>query len=261
MNWREKYLLHMRKLPVFLTSLPGKNYSKLLTALIVLAALGIIIGAGVIFAQSQVTITGLEINQALGVQKDNHKYFVAGKNTVMRAFLSPAVTIDQANTWVNVSRGGQQAFKIYPKKTTGNVSTVDFLCANMTTSCGNWAAGSYTFQPYINGTEGSVSSSYEFSTGAKIRVLAVAVKANYGNGRIKTLTGEQLKALETMGDFMQTVYPLAKGNLVWKVREKELDASADKYNLYESAGDGDEQLSKELAKLIPVKCKTSPQDE
>jgi hypothetical protein len=254
MNWRDKSLLNMRKLQTALKSLPGKNHSKLLTALIVLAVFGIIIGAGGIFAQSQVNITSLEVNQALGVQKDNHKYFVAGKNTVVRVFLIPGVTVVPESTWLNVSRDGKQVFKMYPKKTAGNVTTVDFMCKNLT-SCGNWAAGSYTFEPYINGTARSVSDSYVFSTGTKIRFLAVAIKANYGSG-IKEISDVKWKM---MGDFMQKVYPLAEDNLVWKVRETVLDASADSFNLAKSDWTGCDNLSKTLENLIPVKCKTSPQ--
>lgn len=216
--------------------------------------LGAFLAADSAHAQYQMQITSLEVNQAMGVQKDNHQYYVAGKNTVVRAFLNPAVAIDPANTWVNVSRGGKQVFKIYPKKTAGNVSTVDFLCKNMT-SCENWAAGSYTFQPYVNGTAGSVSSSCVFSTGTAIRVLAVAVKANYGKGGPKSVSDAKWKK---MGDFMQNVYPLAEGDLGWIIRPTVLDASSDDYNLEESKGDGTWNLSNALANLIPAKCKTSP---
>ena len=228
---------------------------KLFAAFIFIVMLGALLITGSAPAQYQMQITGIEVNQALGVQKDNHQYYVAGKNTIVRAFLNPAVTIDSANTWVNVSRDGSQVFKIYPKKTTGSVSTVDFLCKNMT-SFGNWAAGSYTFQPYINGTVGSVSSSYVFSTGTKIRVLAVAIKANYGSAGIKSISDAKWK---TMGDFMQKVYPLAEGNLVWKVRETVLDASAASFNLAKADWTGCNKLSDTLENLIPAKCKTSPQ--
>ncbi|MCX5824405.1 MAG: hypothetical protein NTY86_13100 [Deltaproteobacteria bacterium] len=105
---------------------------------------------------------------------------------------------------------------------------------------------------------GSVSSSYAFSTGTKIRVLAVAVKANYGRGGIKTISDAKWK---TMGDFMQKVYPLAEGNLVWKIRETALDASAASFNLAKADWTGCKKLSDTLDSLIPAKCKTSPQSE
>ncbi|MFZ4438976.1 MAG: CFI-box-CTERM domain-containing protein [Syntrophales bacterium] len=220
--------------------------------------LGAFLTAGSAPAQSQLQVTSIEVNQGLGVQKGTNKFYVAGKNTVVQAFLNQAVVIDTAKTYVNVSRPGKQDFKIYAKKADGNVSavsTVDFLCKSMTT-CENWAAGSYTFQPYINGTAGAASSSYEFKTGAGIRVLAVAVKANYGTGGTKSVSDAKWKK---MGDFTQTVYPLAEKDLKWTIREKEEDASAAEYNLEKSDWSGCKKLSDKLENLIPAKCETSPQ--
>ena len=216
----------------------------------------VLLPAGSVPAQYLTMLTGIEVNQALGVQKDNHKYFVAGKNTVVRVSLSTSAMIDSENTYVNVWHDGQPVFRIYPKNTWGYVNTVDFLCKNMA-SCGNWAAGTYTFQPFVNGTT-AVSDPYVFSTGAKIRILAVAVKANYGSGGIKSISDTKWK---TMGDFMQKVYPLAEDNLVWKIRETVLDASAASYNLAKADWSGCKKLSDTLDNLIPSKCKTSPQSE
>jgi len=221
---------------------------------------GVLLPAGSVPAQYQTTLTGIEVNQALGVQKDNHKYFVAGKNTVVRVSFSPSAVIDRETTYVNVWLNGQPVFRIYPKNTGGYVmSSVDFLCKNMA-SCGNWAAGTYTFQPFVNGAT-AVSDPYVFSTGTKIRILAVAVKANYGSS-IKSVSDAKWR---TMGDFMQKVYPLAEDNLVWKIRETVLDASAAPYNLatVDASGEspGCKKLSDTLDSLIPSKCKTSPQGE
>jgi len=232
-----------------------KWWKRSLAVLGVCALLGAIISGGGIFAQSSVSVKGIEVNQALGVQKDNHQYYVAGKHTVVRAFLTAAEEIDPEDTWVTVSRDGAQVFKIYPKKEDKAVDTVDFHCTNLA-SCGNWAAGSYTFQVRINGTQGSVSNAYVFAAGTAIRVLAVAVTANYGKGAIKSVSGTRWKK---MGNFMQNVYPLAEDNLVWDIHPTVLDASGSDYNLREAEGDGCENLSKALAKLIPARCKTKPQ--
>ena len=137
----------------------------------------LIAGGGTALAQAQ--ITNFEVNQVLGVQKDNHKYFVAGKSTVVRATLSEATAIDPSRTVVKAFRNGKAAFDISPKKTPGPVSTVDFLCDNLK-ACGSWAAGTYTFQVYINGTGAEVIESFPFVAGTSVRILAVAVKANYG---------------------------------------------------------------------------------
>jgi len=200
-------------------------------------------------AQNQVT--GIEVNQAIGVQKDNDAFYVAGKNTALRTFLNQPVTIDPDNTWVDVSRGGKQVFKIYPKTTAGTVSTVDFLCKNMT-ACENWAAGSYTFQPYINGVPGNASTASTFTAGKAIRVLAVPIKANYGGGDIKSVTDDKWK---NMGDFTQEVYPLAEKNLKWDQHKTGLDASKYILKNWTSA----EKLSNSLKKLIPPKCELNPE--
>lgn len=234
----------------------ANRFTKLLLAFILLTFLGIILSSG-ISAQSKFSVNGIQVNQVLGVQKDNNQYFVAGKGAVIRAFLSEAVHIDESNTWVNVWRDGNFVFRIYPKNTTDAVSTVDFLCANME-SCGNWAAGSYTFQARINGIDSSVTTPYVFSSGSGIRILAVAVKANYGRGIIKEISDERWKK---MGDFMKTVYPVADKNFSWTVRPTVFDASADKYDLWKSEGGGAYNLSIALDSLIPVKCKTNPKLE
>jgi hypothetical protein len=226
---------------------------KFLIAFIFIMMLGAFFTAASVSAQSQIW---MEVNQALGVQKDDHQFFVAGKNTVVRIFWKETVMIDPANTWVNVSRDGQQVFKLIPKKTTGYVSTVDFMCRNMA-SCGNWAAGAYTFQAEINGVKfNPFPLPYTFSTGQPLRILAVAVKANYGSGGIKSISDEKWK---TMGEFTQNVYPLAEKNLRWIICPTILDASGASYNLAKSDWTGRQNLSNALTNLIPAKCKTSPQ--
>lgn len=235
----------------------GRNFRKFSAVMIFVLMCGVFVPAGSVPAQYLTMLTGIEVNQVLGLQKDNNNYFVAGKNTVVRVSFSPSAIIDRENTYVDVWRDGQRVFRIYPKNSWGSVNTVDYLCKNMT-ACGNWAAGTYTFYPYINGTNGGkYGGPYVFSTGSKIRILAVAIKANYGGG-IKSISDAKWKR---MGDFMQKVYPLAEDNLVWKVRETVLDASADSFNLAKSDWTGCNNLSNTLQNLIPVQCKTSPQSE
>lgn len=255
MRRNHKFFLAMRKLRSERELWLKKSFIKLLAAFILLTILGIILGGGGISAQSQPSVKSIQVNQALGVQKDNNQYFVAGKGTVIRAFLSATEEIDETRTWVDVRRDGNFVFRINPKNTTGAVSTVDYLCVNME-SCGNWAAGSYTFQARINGTDSGVTNPYVFFSGTKIRVLAVAVKANYGNGVIKEISDDRWKK---MGDFMKTVYPVADKNFSWTVRPTVFDASSDQFDLWKSEGDGVYNLSVALANLIPARCKTSPQ--
>jgi hypothetical protein len=230
---------------------PVRSYFFLLFTWIL--GLLLIVGNGTALAQVQ--ITRVEVNQALGTQKDNHKYYVAGKNTVVRTFLKEAATIEPSRTVVKVFRNGQPAFEISPKTTTQPVAAVDFLCENMQ-ACGDWAAGTYTFQAYVNGTGGEVIDSFPFVVGAPLRILAVAVKANYGSGGIKSVAGDKWKE---MGKFLQKVYPLAEGNLKWTIRPTELDASPASFNLEKSDWSGCNKLSDALNRLIPAQCETNPQ--
>ncbi|NJL59222.1 MAG: hypothetical protein HC887_05810 [Desulfobacteraceae bacterium] len=61
-------------------------------------------------------ISRIEINQALGVQKDNHLNFVAGKDTVVRAFLSEAIVVNAAQTWAKVNKDGTQVVQLEPSR-------------------------------------------------------------------------------------------------------------------------------------------------
>ena len=58
-------------------------------------------------AAAQTQIDRIEINQAIGVQKNNGLKFVAGKDTVVRAFLGSPMTIDPAQTRAVIVRDGQ----------------------------------------------------------------------------------------------------------------------------------------------------------
>src|SRR6185295_2974947 len=92
---------------------------------------------------ASVTIDKIEVNQAIGVQKDGHLNFVAGKDAVIRAFLSEAVTID-SKTSATIRRDGKVVATIGPITHDEAANVVDFLCPTRAT-CGSWAAGSYQF--------------------------------------------------------------------------------------------------------------------
>ncbi|MCX5810029.1 MAG: hypothetical protein NTX36_11785 [Proteobacteria bacterium] len=214
--------------------------------------LPLLAGNALVHAQAQ--ITSVEINQALGVQKDNSQNYVAGKNTVVRVFLSEAATIDpdKNKTYVNVLRDGSPITGLSPKKYTKPVNVVDFFCESML-ACGNWAAGDYTFQAMVNGQGGNVNGTYKFVYGSSIRILAVPVKANYG-GTVKSIPNNKWK---TMWKFLQRVYPIADGNVKWTIREDGLDASAPSYNLL--TNEGQYKVWSRLKDFILPICKTKPQ--
>lgn len=218
----------------------------------VIGSLVIVTGA----AHAGPSISGVEINQVLGVQKNNNHYFVAGKNTAVRVFLSEPVSVDVNQTTVKVWRDGKAVFDLQPVGYTRPTPTIDFRCETMKV-CENWAAGAYTFQVQVNGTlkvtEPSTDS-YQFKPSSQIRILAVPIKANYG-GPPKSISDDNWK---TMWTYTEKVYPLGAGNLKWTPHFEELDASDRKYNL--KTENGQKLVWGELTAFIPDKCQTSPQD-
>jgi hypothetical protein len=231
------------------TGLMNLKPSILIVVALVLG-LSLITGNAPVYAQAQ--MTRFEVNQVLGAQKDNKQRYVAGKNTVIRVFLSNPVMVDETKTYVNVWRDGQPVFGLSPKKVPQPVTVVDFLCDSMQV-CGYWAAGAYTFQVVLNNGASDLQGPYQFVAGTPIRMLAVPVKANYG-GTIRTLPDDKWK---NMGQYTEAVYPLAEGNLKWVNYPRDLDASAAYLNL--AGCSGCRYLSNMLHNLIPASCKTNPQ--
>ncbi|MDP9360586.1 MAG: hypothetical protein M3P29_03950, partial [Acidobacteriota bacterium] len=125
-------------------------------------------------------INSIEINQAIGVQKNNARKFVAGKSTVVRALMASAGTVDKSMTNAKVSRGGTLIATLAPNDYSAPTAFVDFQCTNLD-ACGRWAAGSYTFDVTVNGVSKSTAgTTYDFVERKAVRILAVPVKANYG---------------------------------------------------------------------------------
>src|SRR5712691_12617288 len=99
--------------------MPSRHRARLMAALFALSA-------GAVFAQAQ--IDTIEINQAIGIQKNNARKFVAGKDTVVRAFLAAPVEIDKAQTSAKITRDGQAVVTLSPNTYEGPTAVVDFLC-------------------------------------------------------------------------------------------------------------------------------------
>lgn len=201
----------------------------------------------------QVTIDSIEINQAIGVQKDGHLKFVAGKDAVVRAFLAAPAVIDEGRTHATIKRGGQVIATIPPIAVREAVGVVDFLCPTRAT-CGNWAAGSYQFDVTVNGaTKSTRGTKYEFVERAVLRILAVPVTANYG-GTVVPLTDSKWK---TFSDYIRATYPVAADKVIWATREP-FDASDRSFDL--ETEEGQEHLWDELAKLVPESCAGNPEE-
>jgi hypothetical protein len=235
--------------------------SKIMIVSVIALMLCLFIGNAPVHAELK--FKGFQVNQVLGIQKNNKQNYVAGKNTALRVFLTEAAYIDpdENKTFINVLRDGQPVFSLSPKKYAKPVNVVEFLCSSME-ACGNWSAGIYNFHVKVNNVAASAADSYRFVGGSSLRIHAVPLKANYGAGNVKSASGSKLK---NMGKFTEAVYPLAKGSLKWIPRAAELDVSAAKYELVDASGNSNEKgQSNVLAKLvglIPAKCKTNPQDQ
>lgn len=192
------------------------------------------------------SISSIQINQAIGVQKNGGLKFVAGKETVVRALMSSAVTVDAGRSNAVVTRDGVTVATLAPVAS-ASTSTVDFTCPSLD-ACGKWAAGNYTFVVTVNGaTASTAGTTYTFRDRIGVRALALPVKANYG-GKIVSVSGDSWKSTWT---FTRSVYPVAFDNFTWTMRE-ELDASDASFDL--ETDPGRFKLWEALAKLMPEHC-------
>lgn len=200
---------------------------------------------------AQARIETIEVNQAIGVQKNNALKFVAGKDTVIRAFLSSPATINESQTGAKIIRDGRDVTTLSPNAYDTPTVIVDFQCPNRA-ACGDWAAGNYTFEVTVNGeAKSTAGSSYTFLERGMLRVLAVPVKANYA-GTIVPVTDNRWK---TFANYVRATYPIAADKLVWEIRS-EFDASDSSFDL--ETDDGQRNLWEALAKLIPAHCAATP---
>ena len=89
-------------------------------------------------------ITNIEINQALGVQKDNEQNFVANKPAVIRLQLDQKVPVDRHTQKLEVVRDGSSIQTLYPNYNSSQSKILEFYCPMVSTVCGNWPPGEYT---------------------------------------------------------------------------------------------------------------------
>ncbi len=196
-------------------------------------------------------ISEIEVNQALGKQFNGALDFVAGKDTVVRAFLDGEVTVNPSQTKLTVQREGADAFELLAKAYDAPVKVVEFLCPTRE-ACRNWAAGNYTFGVMVNGvTRSTAGTAYEFRTRMKLRILVKPVRANYA-GKIVTVRDNKWK---TAVSYLQSVYPVAADGIDWDIQD-EFDGTDAKYDLETDAG----RLGiwEGLTNLVPQKCAANP---
>ena len=221
---------------------------RITVAILLTVGLLVLGGTQVPSAQTALTISNIQINQALGVQLSNHLNFVAGKDTIIRALLPQQVTVDPSTTRAVITRDRDQVVVLAPRSYSGPTDVVDFPCPSRA-ACGNWAAGSYLFSVTVNGvSKDTTGTPYLFVERRAVRVLAMPVKANYA-GEITQVPNDKWK---TMWRFTQHVYPLAADKIGWTIGE-EFDGSAAKYDLETNAGQL--ELWQALTNLMPAECK------
>lgn len=187
------------------------------------------------------SISGIEVNQAIGVQKDGHLNFVAGKPTVVRVNLSDQVTVDENTSKVIAKIGDQEVGSLYPKSEKRPVQWVDFIC-EPTNNCGNWQAGTYSFEVNVNGVTTTTEAKYVFQERKILKVLALPIKARYGDSPMQVQVTKESN-WKTMHKFMKSVFPVS--TIEWEIRN-ELDLSDKKdengnykYDMASENGSGD----------------------
>jgi len=193
-------------------------------------------------------IKAVAIVQALGRQSDR---YVAGKDTAIVVIMSEPVT-PSADMQVAISRDGNLVTTLSPLPSDQPSPLVAFVCRKRA-ECGDWAAGKYTVEAKIGDSTGQATATLEERK--PIRILVVPVKANYGPGDVRAVTG----AYKTLGDFTRQVYPTPPEGFDW-VLGPELDVSADQYNL--ETEDGRFAVWKMLLNMQPNECSqdTPPPD-
>ena len=211
---------------------------------LVLALFALPMSAGISRGQAG-PITKVVVVQTLGNQSDR---YVAGKDTAILVYLDQPAAVDPAQQQVEVKLGGTSVATLHPSPSDTSTNPLIFVCPSRP-ACGDWKAGDYTFTATVSGTTSEATASLKERNGLKI--LAVPVKANYGPGDVRSVSG----TWRTAGEFVRAVYPLAPDRFEITFGQ-EVDASADKYNL--KTDDGQAEMFGEIVKLQPNDCFRKP---
>ncbi|OPZ88900.1 MAG: Internalin-A precursor [Firmicutes bacterium ADurb.Bin419] len=156
-------------------------------------------------------ITNIEINQALGIQKDNEQNFVANKPTVIRLQLDQKVPVDRHTQKLEVVRDGSSIQTLYPNYNSSQSKILEFYCPMVSTVCGNWPPGEYTFKAYVGSN--SLTKTADFVTTKTLRILVHPVKVVDGLNIIK-LTNDEWK---TSYRFLKNTYPISSNSIEWVI--------------------------------------------
>lgn len=222
-----------------------------LAALSVLAALGA--GAP---AAAQPSIVEVEVNQLLGRARavdgtlSPASKFVAGKDTVVRVFLSAAVAADTQGTSqaVSIERDGRAVVTLAPAPSADPATVLTFRCPTRT-ACGDWAPGTYRFSARV-GSATATRENVLFEARRPLRILAVPIRANYA-GEVR-VPDERWK---NGGDFARTVFPVSLPGFQYSLREP-LDLSGAAFDV--TTEPGRRAVWEALTRLVPPECSSMP---
>ncbi len=202
-------------------------------------------------------IDSIEINQAIGKLYDGtaNTSFVAGKATVVRAFMTEGVTVDPNSTSVVVARDGQNVTTLQPKNYPLPTRVVDFLCPSLA-ACGSWAAGNYQFQVTVNGgpPKSTAGTTYNFQTRQNLRILARPVKASF-SGNVVPVPNDGWKSSWM---YVRATYPVAEDAITWDVRDEFDATNIPNVTIDMDTEPGRKALWDALAALQPASCRQNP---
>jgi hypothetical protein len=197
---------------------------------------------------TQAAIKEVQVVQVLGKQFEDRKDYVAGKDALVRVIMSAPMQADPSSQKVEIARDGTAVVTLDAAADAADPSALLFTCPDRG-ACGDWAAGTYSFDAKI-GSETQKVDGIKFLERKALRILAVPVKANYG-GNVQGTTGRWKQA----GDFMKQTYPVAPANYNWQ-NGNELDASG--YDI--NTDEGRAQLWQDLSNLQPQECANAPSE-
>lgn len=157
-----------------------------------------------------VSITDIEINQALGVQKNYEQNFVAGKDTVIRVLMNRPVVVHSSTQSLEVKRGNTVVVTLMPYKNPSSVKSIDFYLSSDFTDCVDCGDTEiYTFTANIDGHV--FSKTVDFHKTNKIRVVVRPVTLVFDDHEQSLSTDEWKYAYQ----FLQKTYPIARENVEW----------------------------------------------
>ena len=132
-----------------------RNIFSITNALTVLAliAAAIALPSSNAFARTytQAAINEVQVVQVLGKQFEDRKDYVAGKDTLVRVILSAPMQADPATQKVEIARDGSPVVTLDAAADAADPSALLFNCPDRG-ACGDWVAGTYSFNVNIGGT-------------------------------------------------------------------------------------------------------------